>query len=378
MNSRLLLGACLTAGLVAALPVRAEKFLVYVGTYTGPKSDGILACRFDTDSGVIESLGLAAKSVNPTFLAVHPDGKHLYAANETGKWGDQPGGYVTAFAVDAATGMLKELNQQSSVGGGPCHLVVDGTGRNVLAANYGGGSVVSLPINADGSLRPHTAFIQHTGSSVNPSRQKEPHGHSINVSPDNRFALAADLGTDRVYIYAFGAGQGTLKPHGEAALPPGSGPRHLAFAPDGRHAFVINELLSTLTSFAWDARRGALKAVDSQPTLPAGFSGGSSTAEVRVHPNGRFVYGSNRGHDSIAVFRVDRGGRLSLVEHVSTQGRTPRNFNLDPTGKFLWAGNQGSDSVVVFRVDDETGRLTPTGQTLSIGSPVCFRFVPVK
>lgn len=373
------LSALVGGALMLAGPVSADRFLVYVGTYTGPKSEGIYAYRFDTGTGTVEPLGLAAKSANPTFLAVHPSANFLYAANELGEWNGQPGGYVTAFKIDPATGRLTELNQQSSVGAGPCHLVVDATGKNVLVANYGGGSVAALPLNGDGSLQPHSAFVQHTGASVNPGRQKEPHAHSVNLSPDNRFAFVADLGTDKVHVYAFDAGAGTLKARPDLFVtqPPGSGPRHFAFAPNGRQAFVINELLSTLTSFAYDARKGALTATDSASTLPQPAAG-SSTAEVRVHPNGKFVYGSNRGHDSIAVFAVNRQGRLKLVEHESTQGKTPRNFNIDPTGRFLWAGNQSTDELVLFRVDQRTGELAPTGQKFKVGAPVCIRFVAVK
>jgi 6-phosphogluconolactonase len=357
---------------------RAERFLVYVGTYTGPKSAGIHVVRFDTDTGKAGVPQLAAKSVNPTFLSVHPDGHHLYAANETDQWEGRPGGYVSAFAIDQDSGMLTAMNQQSTGGGGPCHLVTDRTGTAVLVANYGGGSVAGLPLKADGSLSPRTAFVQHTGSGPNKDRQSGAHAHSINLSPDGKFALVADLGTDRISIYRFEAKGASLKLQGEVAMPPGSGPRHLVFSPDGRRIFVISEMRSTLASFAWDAVQGAMEPLDSKSTLPPGFSGDASTAEVAVHPNGRFVYGSNRGHDSIALFRAASDGKLELVENVSTGGKTPRNFALDPTGKFLWAANQGSDSVVIFTVDPESGHLTPTGQVLNIGSPVCVQFVPMK
>jgi 6-phosphogluconolactonase len=368
-------------GLTLASTALADRFIVYVGTYTGPKSEGIYAFRFDNNSGAVEPLGLVAKTVNPTFLALHPGGKFLYAANEVGKWGEKPGGFVTAFSIDAKTGKLAELNQQSAVGDGPCHLVVDDMGRNVLVANYGGGSVAALPLNDDGSLKPHSAFVQHTGSSVNPGRQKEPHAHSVNLTPDNRYAVVADLGTDKLHIYDFDAGSGSLKAHPslDVTLPPGSGPRHFAFSPDGRRAYVINELLQTLTSLTYDPDSGKLAIVDAISTLPGAKPvPGNSTAEVRVHPNGKFIYGSNRGHDSIVVFAVDAQGKLKVVEHEPTQGKTPRNFNLDPSGRFLWAGNQGTGTITLFRVDAATGELTPTGQKLEAGSPVCIRFQPVK
>lgn len=370
------LSIALSTGIL--MGINAESFQVFVGTYTGPRSDGIYSYRFDSDTGVIEAQGLAAKSKSPSFLAVHPSGRFLYSANEADQWNGMPGGYVSAFAIPGTDGKLQELNQQSSGGGGPCFVAVDRTGRNLLVANYGGGSVACLPVQADGSLKPRSAFHQDTGSSVNPERQKEPHAHSIYLSPDNRFALSADLGLDQVLVYRFDATAGTLEPNSPpfGRVAPGSGPRHMAFSADGRRLFVINEMLSTLTSMEYDPRRGALTEVQTVSTLPEGRPRkDSSTAQVCVHPNGRFVYGSNRGDDSIVVFSVDDGGRLTWVDRTSTQGRTPRNFQLDPSGRFLWAANQSSDTIVVFRVDSVTGRLTPTGQTLSVGSPVCVVFV---
>jgi len=379
MNPRSVIAAWVgaAAAVTIAMPANAARLIAYVGTYTGPKSDGIHAFRFDTDTGVVEPVGLVAKTANPTFLAVHPDGRHLYAANEVDQWNGKAGGYVTAFRVDPATGMLEEINQQSTVGAGPCHLNVDVTGRALIAANYGGGSVVSFPVAPDGSLRPHASFVQHTGSSGDPARQKEPHAHSANLSPDNRFVFVADLGLDKVMVYALDPARATLTPHTApfARLAPGSGPRHLAWAPDGRSAYVNGEMLSTLTRFSYEAQAGLLNEGATASTLPAGFSGNSSTAEVRVHPNGRFVYVSNRGHDSIAVFRTDSKGALTLVENVSTQGKVPRNFNLDPTGRWLWAANQDSGSVVIYSVDGASGHLKATGQRLEVGSPVCVRFV---
>ena len=247
-------------------------------------------------------------------------------------------------------------------------------------ANYGGGSVASFPLQADGSLRPHASFIQHTGSSVDPNRQKEPHAHSANFSPDNRFALVCDLGLDKVLVYDLDPAKATLSPHATpfALLAPGAGPRHLAWAPDGKFAFVNGEMLSTVTSFRYDAKRGVFATAATASTLPADFKGNSSTAEVRVHPNGKFVYVSNRGHDSIAVFRTDGKGGLALVENVPTQGKTPRNFNFDPTGKWLWAANQSTDDIFIYAVDGGTGHLKPTGQKLAVGAPVCVRFVAVK
>lgn len=374
---------CLSLLCAFAMPTTASfaaSQLVYVGTYTGPKSKGIHAFRTDPASGVIEELGLVAETQNPTFLALHPDGRHLYAANEVGTFEGKPGGAVTGYRIDPANGSLTAINSASTIGGGPCHLVVDRTGRQVLVANYGGGSVASLPLDPSGRLSGKPTFHQHAGSSVNPNRQKEPHGHSINLSPDNRFAFAADLGTDRLYVYPFSPDRGLWSP----ALPtsprldPGSGPRHFAFHPSGRFAYVINELLSTITVFRYAATSGRLEAIQTVPTLPAGFTGSSTTAEVVVHPNGRFLYGSNRGHDSLAVFSIHPDdGRLSLIGHEPTGGKTPRNFNIEPGGRTLWAANQGSDNIVVFNIDTQSGRLTRTGQELRVGSPVCIKFLPL-
>jgi 6-phosphogluconolactonase len=258
---------------------------------------------------------------------------------------------------------------------------VDKTGRNVLVANYGSGSVACLPVKEDGRLAEASAFIQHTGSSVNPQRQQGPHAHSVNMSPDNRFAMVADLGLDEVLVYRFDPVKGSLAANDPpfAKVKPGSGPRHFAFHPGGKFAYVINELASTVTALAYDARRGILSEVQTVSTLPPGFTGTSTTAEVQVHPSGKFLYGSNRGHDSIAVFGIDaRKGTLTPIEHVPTQGKTPRNFGIDPTGSYLLAANQSSDNVVVFRIDPQTGRLTPTGQVLEVGIPVCVKFVAAR
>ncbi len=359
----------------------ARRYRMYVGTYTGPKSQGIHGFTLDVSSGSVESLGRVATAKNPTFLAVHPNGNFLYAANEVGEWNGAPGGYVSAYRIDTASGHLTLLNEQSSVGAGPCHLSVDRTGKCVLVANYSGGSVSVLPLNMDGSLRPHSAFVQHTGSSVNPARQKAPHAHSINVSPDNRFAFAADLGLDRILVYRLAASEGRITPNDPAyaALTPGSGPRHFAFHPNGGSAFVINEMACTLTAFRYDAARGVLTETQTISTLPPGETKRPefSTAEVVVHPAGGFVYGSNRGHHSIVVFAVEPGsGRLRWVQNESTQGKTPRNFAIDPSGRWLFAENQDSDSIVQYQIDPSTGRLSPTGKRWDVGSPVCLRFVP--
>ncbi|MSU35561.1 MAG: lactonase family protein [Pedosphaera sp.] len=357
-----------------------QRYRMYVGTYTGPKSQGIHGFNLNSHTGSVEFFGLVASAKNPTFLAVHPTGKYLYAANETAEWNGARGGYVSAYRIDASSGHLSLLNEQSSVGDGPCHLSVDHTGRCLLVANYGGGSVTVLPLNADGSLRPHSAFVQHAGASINPGRQKEPHAHSFNVSPDNRFAFAADLGLDRIVVYRLAANDGRITPNDPpfSALTPGSGPRHFAFHPNGASAFVINELKCTLTAFRYNAARGVLTETQTISTLPPGeaMRPEFSTAEVAVHPGGGFVYGSNRGHDSIVVFAIEPGtGLLRWVQNESTQGKTPRNFAIDPSGRWLFAENQGSDSIVQYRIDSSTGRLASTGKRWDVGAPVCIRFV---
>ncbi len=356
---------------------------VYFGTYTGEKSKGIYRARLDLDRGTLSEPELAATVTSPSYLAVDPSRRRLFAANEMGKFGDKPTGAVSSFAIDGATGALTLLNQESSGGSGPAHVSVDRTGRTLLVANYGGGSVASLPIGADGRLGPAASVIVHKGSSTHPKRQTKPYAHSINMDTANTFAYAADLGADRLFIYRLDPKTSALTPATppSVALAPGSGPRHLSFHPGGRYAYVINELALTVTAFSRDAASGALTEVQTISTLPAGQAAEAafSTAEVVVHPSGKFLYGSNRGHDSLVVFAIDEAkGTLTLVQHVPTQGSTPRGFGIDPSGRYLLAGNQRSDSVVAFRIDRSTGRLTPTGQTLNVGSPVSVVFVPVS
>ena len=357
----------------------AGSLRVYVGTYTRGTSEGIYLCRMDLSTGKLEAPALAAEAVNPSFLALHPNRRFLYAVGEMGSFAGKKAGAVSAFALDPATGKLGLLNQQASGGAGPCHLAVDRTGRYVLAANYTGGSVVCLPIQQDGRLGEATSFVQHEGSSVNPRRQRGPHAHCVNLDAANRFAVSADLGLDKVLIYRFDATAGRLTPNDSpwAKVAPGAGPRHFAFHPSARFAYVINELDSTVTAFRYDAKRGVLSTLGTVSTLPEGFDGQNSTAEIDVHPSGEFLYGSNRGHDSIVIFAVDADqGTLRQVGHQSTQGKTPRNFAIDPTGRYLLAANQASDTIVVFRVDAKTGQLHPTGHSVSVPSPVCVLMTP--
>jgi 6-phosphogluconolactonase len=355
-------------------------FRVYVGTYTsGGKSRGIYRLDLDLRSGKLSAPDLACEATDPSFLAIHPSGKLLYAVSERNEVDGRPGGAVLAFVIDQDTGKLGLINHQSSRGAGPCHLIVDKTGNNVLVANYGGGSLASLPIAPDGRLGPSNSFIQHKGMGNDPGRQEGPHAHSINLDRAGRFAVVADLGLDKVFIYRFDDLKGTLTPNDPpfTEVTPKSGPRHFAFAPDGRFGYVISELANTLTAFEYDASVGSLKPIQTISTLPAVFRGKSYTAEVQVHPSGKFVYGSNRGHDSIAIFAVDPAtGKLSSVGFEPTQGRNPRNFAIDPTGAYLLAENGDSGTIVVFQIDAKSGALRPTGQSVQVPNPVCIKMVP--
>jgi 6-phosphogluconolactonase len=357
-----------------------DDYLVYAGTYTGGASKGIYAFRFQPSTGKVVSIGLAAETTSPAFLAVHPDRRTLYAVNEA-PVSDAGNGSISAFAIDAKTGRLTFLNKVSSGGRDPCHLTIDQHGRWLLAANYSSGSVSVFPIKDDGRLGAASAFAQHSGSGKDPRRQEGPHAHSVNLSPDGRFLLVSDLGLDKILIYRFDSAKGSLAANDPpfVKLSAGSGPRHISFHPNGRFVYQINELSSTLTAFAYDADGGSLREVETISTLPQGFSENSTTAEVAVHPDGKFVYGSNRGHDSIAVFAV-KGDKCILepVEYVSTRGKTPRHFAFDPTGNYLFAANQNSGAIVVFRIDRTTGKLTATDGILKVPSPVCVVFVPLR
>ncbi len=358
-----------------------SKYLVYVGTGAQKESKGIYAYRFDAATGQLTSLGRVAECDNPSFLAAGPDRRFLYAVNETSHYSGRSSGAVSAFAINPATGMLTLLNEVPSGGAGPTHIVVDKTGRDVLVANYFGGSLAVFPILKDGRLGEASAFVQHHGSSVNPQRQEGPHAHSIYTSPDNRFAISADLGLDKVLVYRFDAVKGTLTPNDPpfAKVNPGAGPRHFAFHPSGKFGYVINEMGSTVTVFSYEPASGTLHELQTISTLPPDFKGENYPAEVEVHRSGKFLYGSNRGYDSIAVFAIDaRKGTLTPVEYVPTGGKSPRNFAIDPTGSYLFAANSGSDNIRVFRIDPNNGRLTPTGQVLEVPAPLCVAFQAIE
>jgi 6-phosphogluconolactonase len=370
--------AFLTLFATTAPAAESGSFYLYAGTYTGKSSKGIYLYRFVSGVETLDAKGLAAETPNPTFLAISPNHKFLYAANEIGNFHGQKTGSVSAYRIDSATGQLTFLNTVPSQGAGPCHLSVDRSGRFVLVANYDGGSIAVLRAGADGSLGEATAAIQYSGSSVNKSRQGEPHAHSIYVSRDNRFVVSADLGTDRLMLYRFDARTGTLEPNDPpfVALKPGAGPRHFAFHPNGKVAYSINELQSTVTVFDWNGVRGTLAEKQTVSTLPPDFAGENTDAEIEIHPNGRFLYASNRGHDSIAIFTIAADGTLSLADVRRVGVKTPRHFAIAPTGNYLFAEGQNSDRFVLFRLDANTGRLTPTAVSAEIGAPVCLQFVP--
>jgi 6-phosphogluconolactonase len=373
------------AGLALSLPFQsqtpgfsAQDLLLYVGTYTRGKREGIYVYRMNLTSGDLKLLSIARGITNPSFLAIDPQSKYLYSVNEVEEFAGKRTGAVTAFAIDRQTGELRRLNQQPAQGRSPCYVTVEPTGKFVLVANYSSGSLAVLPINSDGSLGESADVVQHRGSGANPRRQEGPHAHCIVLDRSGRYAFAADLGIDKVMIYRFDAKKGTLTPNSQpfAQTKPGAGPRHFSIHPGGKFAYVINELDSTLTAFAYDNAKGLLKELQTVSTLPDGFQGNNSCADVHVHPSGKYIYGSNRGHDSIVAFTIDeRTGKLSYLAHESTQGKTPRNFGIDPTGAFLLAANQNSDTVVTFRIDQRTGKLTPTGQVTEVPTPVCLKFI---
>jgi 6-phosphogluconolactonase len=380
-----------TAAPLLTLPMNAapakDSYLFYVGTYTNDdgkstNSKGIYAYRFDTGTGQVTSLGLAAETTNPSFVAPHPSGRYLYAVNEIGNYKGPNSGGVSAFSIDQTTGKLTFLNEVPSRGADPCYITVDHTGKYVLVANYTGGSVAAFPILADGKLGEASAFVQHTGHGADPKRQEGPHAHSIDRSPDNRFAFVDDLGLDELLTYKFDSAKGSLTPNDPpfAKLDAASGPRHFALAPNGKFAYVVSEIKGTVTAFSHDAKAGTFQPMQTLTTLPKDFKGNIEDAEIEVHPSGKFLYASNRGDDNaIAIYGIDADkGTLTPVGHVSTGGKTPRNFVIDPSGKFLLAENAQSDNIVIFRIDQTTGKLTPTGEKVDVPSPVCIRFLVAK
>ena len=374
--------SCLCLCVLTAAVSTARDVTVYIGTFThfngaDTGSHGIYAGHFDSETGRLSGLTLAAEGANPSFLVFSPDHKHLYATSEVATTDGRPAGGVYAFAVNAADGSLKLLNRASAGGPGPTHIAIDPSGRAVMVANYDNGSIAALPVKPDGSLGEPATYLQHTGKSVDPKRQDHAYAHSVTFSRDGRFVFSDDLGTDKLYAYGIDPATCALTPLDppSVSLKPGSGPRHFALHPDGRHAYVVSEMASTVTVFDYNAAKGSFNETQTVSTVPPGFKDSNSGAEIAVHPSGKFVYTSNRGQDSIALFRVEAAtGHLTLVETVPTQGKTPRFFGIDPSGRWLVAANQNSNTLVVFRIDAATGRITPAGSTAELGAPVCVVF----
>jgi len=380
IRSMILLLICLL--FVPIIFAASAEYFVYIGTYTRSRGKGIYTFRFQPATGKLTPLSLAAETSSPAFLAVHPNQQFLYAANEH-EGEDLPGknNTVSAYSIDPKTGSLRFLNKVSAEGEGPAHIVVDKLGKDLLVLNYRSGSVALLPILSSGKLGKASSFYQHQGSGPNKERQAGPHAHGGVFSPDNRYALVAEHGIDEVMSYRFDAIKRSLTPNDPPFFKatPGAAPRHLVFHPDGKIVYVLNELGSTVTVLAYSAAGGAMNRLQEITTLPAGFNGTNSTAQLQVDREGKFLYVSNRGNDSIAVFAISADqGTLTLVEHVPTHGKTPRDFALDPTGAFLFAANQNSDNIVLFKVAP-TGRLTPTGQIVEQApEPTCIVFVPAQ
>jgi 6-phosphogluconolactonase len=358
-----------------------EQCLGFIGTYTSKTdSKGIYSFRFDSSTGGISSLSVAAQAADPSWVTISADNEFLYSVNELSTFEGASSGAVTAYTLDRKTGKLTTLNQVASGGADPCYISVDKTGKYLLAANYTGGSVSVFPIQNGGRLGAASAKIQHQGSGPK-KEQASAHAHYIQTSADNRYAFAVDLGMDEVVVYRFDAAHGTLTPNQPpfAKLDAGSGPRHLAFSANGKFAYVLSELKSTVTTMAYDANAGSFTTLQTLSTLPKDFAGENSTAEIVVHPSGKFVYASNRRNDSIAVFAIDGAkGTLSPAGIYPTQGKTPRNFALDPSGKFLLAENEESNNIVVFQIDLATGALKAVGQPVPVPAPVDIAFVGSK
>lgn len=370
-----------TANASLILGNKSKKLLLYVGTYTSSGSEGIYVFKFNGETGELSKLFTIKDVVNPSFLTIDKSRQYLYTVNEIEEFEEKRSGAVSAFVIDQKSGALTFLNQQPTLGGAPCHISVSDNGRFVLVANYVGGNVSVFPIETGGKLGAAIDLHQHIGSGPNKERQESAHAHSINLDERNRFAVACDLGVDKVFIYEFDNKSGKLKPspvQNVYQTKPGAGPRHLAFHRSEQFAFLLNELDSTITSLAFDKKKGTLTEIQTVATLPETFKGANNTcADVHISPNGRFLYSSNRGHDSIVSHRIDEEtGKLEYVEHTLTGGKTPRNFTISPDGKFLLAANQNSDSIIVFRVDEKSGKLGVTGYTAKVSMPVCLKLIP--
>lgn len=343
--------------------------MVYIGTYTHGASKGIYSFRFSTATGTLTPIGLAAEMVNPSFLALHPNGRFLYAVGEVKQYEGQACGFASAYSLDPNNGQLTLMNTVPSGGLGPCHIALDRSGKFAIVSNYVNGSVAVFRIKEYGGFGDATAIVHHSDPSGNQTR---PHAHGAFLSSDNRFVIVPDLGLDSLFIYRLDHNTGALEPAQRVSLPHGAGPRHFVFHPSNDLAYVINERNSTVTAFRYEL--GSLESFFEVSTLPAGFGAQNATAEIDVDPEGKFLYASNRGADNIAVLVINPEGCVDLIEHVPTQGKTPRNFAIDPSGTHLIAANQDTNNLVVFRRDRATGRLTPTGQQIEVPAPSCVLF----
>ena len=348
---------------------QSAKEIMYVGTYSTRGSEGIYVFEFDRKSGTMQPIQATTNGKSPSFLAIHPTGKYLYSVNE----GDKAGG-VSAYAIDRATGKIQFLNTQSSLGGGPCHVSVDKTGKTAFVSNYGGGSLAVLPIRDDGTLGEATDSIQDTGSGPNAQRQEKPHVHSATLSPDNRLVYVADLSTDKLNIFDIDVNASKIKPASTpfVSVKPGSGPRHFTIHPNGKYAYLVEEITSTVAVFSRNLKTGALTLLDDNvKTLPDDFSGQNTSADIHIDPSGKFLYQSNRGANTLAIFSIGNDGRLTKVGDQPTEGKTPRNFLIDPTGDYVFVAHQDSDNITIFTRDQKTGKLTYTGQSVKVPAAVC-------
>lgn len=356
----------------------SSRYIVYVGTYSQGDSEGIYRLEFDADTGSLKRLDGTNAIENSSFLAIHPNKKYLYAVSEVAQYQGKETGSVVAYRIEGDQGKLVELNQLATGGAVPCHLSIDSTGHSVVIANYTGGNISSFQLNENGKLHsPRTSLMQHQGQSINKQRQEAPHAHSANISPDNRFVYAADLGIDQIIIYRLDPQTAKLSGNDPAIITvkPGSGPRHFAFHPKKDFAYVLNELSCDVIAFKRNPENGDLETLQTISTVPE-VKSGYSTAEIRIHPSGNYLYASNRGHHSLAIYRIDQStGLLTALGNESTGGKTPRNFNIDPTGKFILAANQDSNNIVVFRIDEKTGLLSKTENEVQVPMPVCIRFL---
>jgi 6-phosphogluconolactonase len=359
----------------------ADTILVYVGTYTFRKSKGIYVFQLDPSTGDLKPTSKATGIQNPSFLAINPQQKYLYAVNETADFEGKHSGAVSAFSIDQETGELSLLNSKPSLGLHPCYVCVNKTGKFVLVANYSSGNVSVLPVKRDGSLGDAADFVQHHGSGVDLKRQEGPHAHSVTLDEANRYAFVADLGLDKIMVYRFDSNLGKLMPNDEpwTKIHSGAGPRHFAFHPNSKYAYLINELDSTITAFNYEAEHGTLKEMQTVPALPKGFKGTSHCADIHVAPSGKFLYGSNRGHNSIVIYFIDETtGKLAYVGHEQTQGKTPRNFAIDLAGNLLLVANQDTDTIVPFKINQQTGQLAATGKVTKVPMPVCLKMMRIS